>query len=67
MAGGGLTVEARAELAASLGLEKFAELYPEAFDAAHAAARRMRAGIPAPEGIADEPAHVYRAKPEAEQ
>ena len=61
-----LTPEARAELAASLGLEKLAELYPEAFDRAWAQSKTMRAGVPAVDAIADEPAHVYRAKPEAE-
>ena len=61
-----LTPEARAGLAARLGLEKFARLYPEAFDRARAQSRRMRAAVPAPAGIADEPAHVFRARPEAE-
>jgi hypothetical protein len=61
-----LDAEARTRLATSLGLARFAERFPEAFDRAHAAAERMRAEVPAPEGIADEPAHVYRARPEAE-
>ena len=58
--------EARRALARALGLERFAELFPEAFDRARAQAVSMRGKVPGPEGIAEEPAHVYRARPEAE-
>ena len=61
-----LSDDERQRLAAALGLEKFARLFPEAFDRAYAFSRSMQARVPEPEGIADEPAHVFRVSPEAE-
>lgn len=62
-----LSQEERQRLAESLGLERFASLFPEAFDRAYAFSRTMQSRVPDPEGIADEPAHVFHAKPEAEE
>ena len=56
----------RRRLAAALGLEKFAGLYPEAFDRAYFYSLGMQARVPEPAGIADEPAHVYRPAPQGE-
>ncbi len=55
----------RQRLARELGLEKYAELFPDAFDRAHRYALTMRAQMPKPEAISDEPAHVYHADGEA--
>lgn len=56
----------RQRLAAALGLEKFARLFAEAFDRAYGFSRTMQSRVPEPQSIADEPAHVFRANPEAE-
>ncbi len=54
-----------AELAAELGLERFHALDAEALRRAWQNAQGITATTPRPEGIADEPAHAYRAGPEA--
>ncbi len=54
-----------AELAAELGLERFHALDAEALRRAWRYARGFTATAPRPESIADEPAHAYRAGPEA--
>ncbi|MDP6705514.1 MAG: hypothetical protein QF893_04140 [Alphaproteobacteria bacterium] len=61
----GLDDNARTALAAGLGLDKLARLFPDAFDRAYRYAQAMLADTPRPEAIADEPAHVFRAGPEA--
>lgn len=64
---GKLSPPERQRLAAALGLERFARLFPEAFERAYAYSQTMQSRVPAPAGIADEPAHVFRAGPEAEK
>jgi len=61
-----LSEDERQRLAAALGLEKFARLFPEAFDRACAFSGTMQSRVPEPEGIADEPAHIFHASREAE-
>ena len=55
--------EERERLAVSLGLQKFALMFPEAFDRALADARRLHEQAPRPEAVSDEPAHAYRTEP----
>lgn len=60
-----LSPEERTRLAADRGLDKLARLFPDAFDRAWRYAQAMLADTAGPEAIADEPAHVFRAGPEA--
>ena len=60
-----LSPEARRRLAEARGLDKFARLFPEAFDRAWRYAQAMLANRPRPEAISDEPAHVFRAGEDA--
>ena len=60
-----LSLEERGRLAEGLGLDKFARLFPDALDRAYRYAQAMLADTTRPEAIADEPAHVFRAGPEA--
>ncbi len=59
-----LTPEAR-RLAVAYGLGKLADCDPGAIAKAVAAATRLKDAMPRDFSLADEPAHVYRAGPEA--
>ena len=57
--------DAFAALARQLGLEKFHALDAAALKRAWSYAQGITATTPRPDDIADEPAHAYRAGPEA--
>lgn len=48
-----------------IGLGKLMALSPRAIDKALAAAGRLKSELPGEFALSDEPAHVYRAGPEA--
>lgn len=48
-----------------IGLGKLMKLSPEAIEKAWAAAGRLKSELPGEFALSDEPAHVYRAGPEA--
>lgn len=48
-----------------IGLGKLMKLSPEAIEKAWTAAGRLKSELPGDFSLSDEPAHVYRAGPEA--
>jgi len=54
-----------ARMVEEIGLGKLNGLSPHALGKALAAARRLKSEIPGEFALSDEPAHVYRAGPEA--
>lgn len=54
-----------ARMVEEIGLGKLSELSPQALEKALAAARRLKSELPGEFALSDEPAHVYRAGPEA--